>query len=92
MTDHENQLLTQILGTVSDVSGKVDELLEWKNGNGGALGVNVRLDRLEQESAQRKERDARMSGWLMSLFCGGGVTAAIAIWALVKALTITGGK
>jgi hypothetical protein len=67
---------------------KLDATLEWINGDDSDQkpGAKVRMDRLEQAEKRRQAKDDRLSAWLMTLFCGGGVTAAVAVWALVQAV------
>lgn len=79
MTDHEANQLNQVIQ-------KLDELLDWKNGMGGDPGINIRIDRLEQQVKYWRDRADKMGNWISALLCGGGVTAVVAVLAFIKNL------
>lgn len=54
---------------ITRIEAKLDELLEWKDGDNKTPGVKVRLDRIEQRGL--------LSNWLFS----SGLSAAVAILA-----------
>jgi hypothetical protein len=69
---------------ITRIERKLDRLLIWIYGNDETPGAAIRLDRLEQAEMHRQKQSDNRNTWLMTLFCGGGVTLAVAVWALIR--------